>query len=352
MKDQSNELGKALKTKVPQKKDTGIRGLIERQLPAYEAALFNDKPLAQRFVRIIHTLLRQTPALAECHPPSLLGATMQAAQLVLDPTLGECWLIPRWNKKLRKKEAHFQIGVRGWEKLFYRATNGNGILEARAVWSCDDFQYSYGANPVLKHIPYANENKVDGEPYMTFVYAVARWNNGMSSFVVLSRKEVDKYRDKSDAYKNAMKNNAPYKSAWCGDYEEMAMNTGIKRLVKRLPKSVELSQAYSNDETVKYIKDANEIEGTYNILDEPPAPENEKEGSYSPEYYQEKVKMYYQRLEEIDAQNWGESQQKETNKKYLGSVDVIRCYVIDDLRSLSNKLQQEISKIDNQEIVQ
>jgi recombinational DNA repair protein RecT len=132
----------------------------------------------------------------------------------------------------------------------------------------------------------------------------------------------------------------------------MAMNTAIKRLVKRLPKSVELTQAYANDETVKYLKNPNEIDGTYNILDEPPAPENVKEGSYSPEYYQEKVKMYYLRLEEIDGKNWGKSQQDEVNKKYLGTDDINRCYVIDDLRSLSNKLQQEITKLDEQEIVQ
>jgi phage RecT family recombinase len=267
MANEQKQLGAALEAKdnnkVALKEDKSLRVLINNMVGEYEKALMGKKELAMHFARVLQTMVNSNPKLLTCVPNTLLGASMTIAQLGLHPELQEAWIIPRWNKKIQANEAHYQLGIRGAERLFYQATP-EAIIEAREVLSIDEFRVCYGDNPKLIHVPFANEGKVEGEIYSTFYYAVVRYKNGMSSFYVMTRQAVENHRDTRGAGG----------SAWETDFGEMGMNTVTKKLLKRLPKSIELTYALRDDNQIRRIRDPKEIDSTYSILDEPPEPEN------------------------------------------------------------------------------
>lgn len=66
---------------------------------------------AGAFVTSLLSLVKQTPALAECDPKTTIAAAMTAATLKLpiNPNLGFAYIIP-YKDKNRGMEASFQIG--------------------------------------------------------------------------------------------------------------------------------------------------------------------------------------------------------------------------------------------------
>ena len=94
-----------------EKKEKTIFDVIERGKSQFAAAL--PKHLSsERFVRIAITSIRQNPGLAPCTQESLLGALMTVAQLGLEPggVLGQCYLIPFKNKKIR----YYRMPITDW----------------------------------------------------------------------------------------------------------------------------------------------------------------------------------------------------------------------------------------------
>ncbi len=114
----------------------------------------------ERFTRITLSALSANPQLAHTTPQSFLGAMMTAAQLGLEPNtpLGQAWLIPYKNKGIL--ECQFQLGYKGLIDLAYRSGEVS-IIQAHTVYENDVFDFEYGLDPGLKHIP-AKVNR--GEP--------------------------------------------------------------------------------------------------------------------------------------------------------------------------------------------
>lgn len=185
----------------------------------------------KRFVRIIITELRKTPALLEVDKSSFLLAVMQVAQMGLDPasSLGYVYILPFYNKKKNIKEASLIIGYKGMLELARRSGNISSI-EARIVREKDHFVCEYGLNSKLEHIPY-----LDGDAgEIRFVYALAKFKDGGYQFEVMNKKEIDKIKSTS-------KNQNQY-SIWNTHYEEMAKKTALRRIFKYLPISTEIMQ--------------------------------------------------------------------------------------------------------------
>ena len=171
----------------------------------------------ERFTRMVTTALTTTPKLAGCTPQSFIGAMMQAAQLGLEPNtpLGQAYLIPYGS------QCQFQIGYKGLIDLAYRSGELKNI-EAHIVYENDKFQFEYGLNAELKHIPALGER---GEP--VWVYAVYRLNNNGYGFEVMSYDECLKHGQKySKTYGNG---------PWQTNPEEMAKKTVIKKVLKYAP---------------------------------------------------------------------------------------------------------------------
>lgn len=188
-----------------------------------------------RMARIALTELRRVPKLLECDPRSFFGAVIQSAQLGLEPGsgLGHSYLLPYRNNKTGKTECQLIIGYRGMIDLARRSGNLVSIT-ARVVHAKDEFEYSYGLDEKLHHVPSSEANPGD----LLYAYAVAKLKDGGVQFEVMSKSEIDKIRARSKTSSSG---------PWVTDYDAMARKTVIRRLWKYLPTSVEMVKAEAID---------------------------------------------------------------------------------------------------------
>lgn len=173
-----------------QQKDTSLKGLIKAMEPEIKKAL-PSVITPERFTRMVFTALSSTPKLQQCTPQSFLGAMMQAAQLGLEPNtpVGQAYLIPYKNKGIQ--ECQFQLGYKGLIDLAYRSGEIKDI-QAHEVYENDVFEYEFGLEPKLKHIPATHDR---GEIIM--YYAVFHIVNGGYGFEVMSKEDIINHAKKT-----------------------------------------------------------------------------------------------------------------------------------------------------------
>src|SRR3954463_9488552 len=195
---------------------------LKAMVPAITEALPKSKGMdAERLSRITLTTLRTNPKLLECSVESLLGAVLQSAQLGLEPNLlGSCYFIPY------KGQVSFQIGYKGLIDLVTRKGEVISIV-AQEVRQGDQFDFEYGRNETLKHVPAPMQKRGEAIAY----YAYAHLKNGGFVFQVMSVDEIQKIRDEHSISYRFDKQN----SIWGKHWESMALKTVIKRLIKYLP---------------------------------------------------------------------------------------------------------------------
>lgn len=172
----------------------------------------------ERLKLVALTAFTRNPDLLKCSPVSLARAIVEAGQLGLEPTglLGGAYLVPRGG------EATLLIGYSGLVRLM-RRSGEVGSVEARVVRERDQFAYSYGLDPVLRHVPAQD----GGDPGpLTYAYAIIRYRNGERQFDVMSRAEIEAVRKRSSS---------PERGPWVTDYFEMAKKTPLRRLSKLAP---------------------------------------------------------------------------------------------------------------------
>jgi recombination protein RecT len=238
-----------------------VEQTLEQLRPQILKALPNTGITPDRLSRIALTTIKMNPALLNCESESLFASIMQAAQLGLTPNLlGSCYFIPYKDTKNNRHIVQFQIGYRGLIDLVTRS--GQVVtIKANVVHENDVFEYEYGLNEKLRHVPARNERGA-----VTFVYAYALLKSGGHSFEVMSIEDIYKIRDSfSAAYKGAKKYNTQSSSIWVKHFDSMAKKTVIKQLIKYLPISTDLHEQVSYDETVK---DSFEDEPHYIDLEE------------------------------------------------------------------------------------
>ena len=193
----------------------------------------------ERFTRMLLTAINANPKLSQCTPQSFLGAMMSAAQLGVEPNtaLGQAYILPYVNKGVL--EAQFQLGYKGLIDLAYRSGEVE-VIQAQVVYENDKFEYEYGLNPKLSHVPAASDrgNAVK-------VYALFKTKSGGFGFEVMSMDDIRRHAEKySKAYKSGY-------SPWASSFEEMAKKTVLKRVLKYAPLKSDFVKAVVQDETVK-----------------------------------------------------------------------------------------------------
>lgn len=202
-----------------------VKDYLDTMMPAITAVL-PKHVTADRMSRIALNVIRSNPKLLECDINSLMGGVMEASKLGLEPGLmGQCYLIPFRNNKTGKNEAQFIIGYKGLIDLV-RRSGQISTIEARTVYENDEFDYEYGLNDKLVHKPAMDEK---GAPIA--YYAIAKMKDGGYSFLVMSHKEAEKYRDKYAKAKNF--------GPWKDEFDAMARKSVLRQLIKYLPISVE-----------------------------------------------------------------------------------------------------------------
>lgn len=238
---------------------------IRGQLRALEPAIGRALPTgirSDRFVRIILTEISKNPKLAQCHPQTILGAVMTAAQLGLEfGPLGHAYLVPY------KGKCSLIVGYKGYIDLARRSGQLRSIV-ARAVHERDQFEFAFGTEETLRHRPC-----LDAAPGPAIAYyGIARLQDGDPIHLVLSPTDVERFRLRSMSGASDDTN-----SPWRTDYDAMAMKTVIRRMVPWLPLSVEAARAIETDEHVI------EWDGSSaNVLADPDAPIDTIDAGSSP----------------------------------------------------------------------
>lgn len=243
-------------------KPTTIKDLIR----SYEGQFAKALPKVmtpERFARIATTAITQNPELAQCTPSSFMGSLLNAAQLGLEPNtpLGQAYLIPYNNYKTHQKECQFQLGYKGLIELAHRSGELKSI-EAHVVYEHDDFEFEFGLEPKLKHIPSMDDDRGD----ITWVYAIYHLVNGGYGFEVMSKAEVNKHRNK---YSKAA-NSPAWKDAW----DEMAKKTVVKKALKYAPLKTDFVREINTDEsTINMVEDdegdVEIVQAPYEVVENP-----------------------------------------------------------------------------------
>lgn len=210
---------------------TRMKGEIAKALPSVMTP--------ERFTRIVTSAISTTPQLAQTTPQSFLGAMMTAAQLGLEPNtpLGQAYLLPYKNHG--RLECQFQLGYKGLIDLAYRSGQVT-IIQAHEVREHDEFEYSFGLEPSLRHVPSRSDR---GE--VICYYAMFRTRDGGFGFEVMSREDVEAHARKySKSYGGGY-------SPWSTNFDEMAKKTVLKKCLKYAPLKSDFVRAMSSDETIK-----------------------------------------------------------------------------------------------------
>jgi recombination protein RecT len=215
----------------------------------------------ERMTQIILDEIRKKPKLAQCTPTSLISSVIQCSKLGLEPgaPLNHAHLIPFENRKKGIIECQFQPGFQGLLKLVRQS--GEIVSHcANEVYTKDKFNYCYGTNEKLEHIP------ADGERGDFWgAYSLIKLKSGGYEFKVLQKKDIEAIRARSKS---------PNQGPWVTDYDQMAIKTAIKRNLKNAPCSIELQMAIALDDAAEA--------GTqykYNIFDAEPDDEPENDGN-------------------------------------------------------------------------
>lgn len=200
-----------------------------------------------RMLSVVMNSIEKTPDLNKCTLDSLLSCVLASSTLGLEPdgVLGQAYIIPYENKGKKCFEAQFQIGYKGLIALARRS----GVivsLTAQPVFSKDKFNYAYGLNEKLVHVPADGDR---GE--LKYAYAVAKFKDGGHHFEVMTKTDILKIKNSS------LGANSKF-SPWTKWPEEMWRKTAAKKLCKFLPMAVELSRVALEDEHVDMgLKEAN-----------------------------------------------------------------------------------------------
>lgn len=207
-----------------------FRGTLEKMRSQIKLALPKHIDI-DRMLRIVLTTVQRTPKLLDCTNESLLGCIVQCAQLGLEPDglLGHAYLIPFFNSRQNRTECQLIVGYKGLRKLAMQSGEVSSI-SARVVHEKDDFEYEYGLNEKLRHVP---SDAADPGPVI-YAYAIFRLKDGGHHFDVLTVREINRIRDNSQGYRRN-----PNASPWKDFYEEMAKKTAFRRASKMAPASIE-----------------------------------------------------------------------------------------------------------------
>jgi recombination protein RecT len=238
-----------------------IKEQVERALP-------NHVPF-DWFLRIAQTAILNNPGLAAADKASLLRELVAVAQLglVLDPQLGEAWLIVDNKGKVQRR-----IGYQGLRKLALQSGKVTA-LNAQAVYENDRCEISLGDAPSVKHsidIKAADRGKVIG------CYAVGKVEGTNEPIVEwMSWKQIEDHRDRySDAGRN--KKSGPWADS-LGEIE-MGRKTAFRRLCKWLPKSPLLLEALTNEDRLDAMRDVTPSQRANVAPAALPAPEDVDDG--------------------------------------------------------------------------
>lgn len=200
------------------------------------------------FKRNLWNALAANVELRTSIPAILFREVSKAAGLglLLDPLLGEAYLIVGYNGKTKQKEPQLRIGYKGLMKLARQSGNVAGMW-AHEVCENDIVVADLGHPKVYSHKPVLFG---DRGPVIGYT-AVVSYKDGTFDFEPMSKADCLAIRDRSDAWK-AYKAEKIASTPWQTDEIEMSKKTVINRLMKRQDKSPEMRDAIEIENAAEF----------------------------------------------------------------------------------------------------
>lgn len=211
-----------------------LKSQINSLIPEFKKAL-PQHVSADKFTRVLLTLVTMTPDLVAANRGSLFAACMKAATdgLLLDGR--EAAIATFKNKNSEQRVATYMPMTFGILKKV-RNSGELASLNPHVVYKNDEFEYWVDENGEhLKHRPLLGEDR--GEP--VYAYATAKTKDGALYLEVMSKAEIEQVRNSGRG-----KDSAPW-TQWWG---EMAKKSVIRRLSKRLPMSTDIDSTIHADD--------------------------------------------------------------------------------------------------------
>lgn len=194
---------------------------------------------ADKFIRTAQTAIALTRNIEKANAGSLLAACSKAAAdgLILDGR--EAALVVDY-----QGDVQYRPMMRGLLKLAYNSGQISKI-SVQIVCEKDEFEYILGDDERIVHK--VNMREARGSAYA--VYATATLKDGAVIREVMTTEQINKIRDRSDAYR-AHKAGKIKSTPWSTDWEEMARKTVFRRLSKYLPSSSDRDTLHSAVERI------------------------------------------------------------------------------------------------------
>jgi recombination protein RecT len=204
-----------------------IRSLIESDAYKKQFAMALPKHIKpDRFIRVALTAMTKTPKLAQCTRESLLSALIDCSAIGLEPDGRKAHLIPYGDK------CTLIVDYKGLVDIA-RRSGQIGDIHADVVCANDRFEYNFGTDAKLVHVPAMNNRGT-----VIAAYSCVKLKDGSSSFEVMNIDEIEKIHTRSKAASSG---------PWVTDWNEMAKKTVFRRHSKWLPVSSEFQEAVERD---------------------------------------------------------------------------------------------------------
>ena len=131
-------------------------------------------------------------------------------------------------------------------------------IAAHVVRENDEFEFEYGLDPKLRHVPGG-----EGAGEITHAYAVAHLKDGGNAFEVMTLGEIHLVMLQTQSKGNW--------GPWKDHFPEMARKTAIRRLSKFLPLSIEFATAIAldakaTDQGEQHLEDV--LTGDFTVIDD------------------------------------------------------------------------------------
>jgi len=217
----------------PRTEESDLKKDIYLDKGLFTALFGNNEQQAVRFMAEAFAAIRKNPDLMQADRRTLVLALGEAAVLDLspDPILGECYLIPRWNKDFGCKVVDFQTGYKGLIKLMHRGSSPIDWIVPEVVRRGEHFRNIRGTDPKIEHeVPLEGEiDETDDGIIGAYCAVMLRGSTRPITRVVRRSKIVEAAERSGDP------RNKTWSNVWRNFFEEMAMKTAVRRVAKYVP---------------------------------------------------------------------------------------------------------------------
>lgn len=244
----------------------GITGYLSNDRVREQIVNVVGEKNATRFISSVVSAVQTNKALQACTNQSIFSAALlgESLQLTPSPQLGQYYMVPYENTKLRINEAQFQIGYKGYIQLAIRSGQYRKIVVSDVrqgeVGFYNPITEEFGMNPVL-------DMKKRQELPVVGYYGMFELTNGFRKELYWPREQMEEHaKTYSKGYASDLRKHTSY-TFWTKNFDAMAKKTLIRQLISKWGiMSVEMQKAYEadmgvldEDGTVRYVDNEQDI---------------------------------------------------------------------------------------------